>query len=473
MSSKPSPLWENHVAQLKSSYDSVNTEPKWASRRYVELLAHYYRLLIPTNASVLEIGCGNGELLALLPNCKITGVDLSEKFIAKARQRLPHGRFEVGSAELFESEEKYDFVIVSGTINFLADIQYLLEHFHKFSHPETRLMLNFYNTLWRPLISAARVLGLKDADPPSNWLSKDDVFNLLDLSNWQLINEQARILMPLPIFGLESLANRFLAPIFQALCLSIFCVARPRATGEAGNFSVSVVVPARNEAGNIEAAVLRTPKMGKSTELIFVEGHSTDNTWDEIQRVASKYPDHRIKILQQSGAGKGNAVREGFALASGDILMILDADLTMPPEELPKFYHVLASRHAEFANGVRLVYPMEKEAMRFLNMCANKFFSMAFTWLLGQPVKDTLCGTKVLFRKDYDSIVANRSYFGNFDPFGDFDLLFGASKLNLKIADVPIRYRNRTYGSTNIHRWKHGLLLLRMTAFAARKLKFI
>ena len=213
--------------------------------------------------------------------------------------------------------------------------------------------------------------------------------------------------------------------------------------------------------------------MGRLTEIIFVEGHSTDNTWDEIQRVAKKYPDRQIKILQQSGAGKGNAVREGFAAASGDILMILDADLTMPPEELPKFYDVLASRHAEFANGVRLVYPMEKEAMRFLNMCANKFFSIAFTWLLGQPVKDTLCGTKVLFRKDYESIVANRSYFGNFDPFGDFDLLFGASKLNLKIADVPIRYRNRTYGSTNIHRWKHGLLLLRMTMFAARKLKFI
>lgn len=473
MSSKPSPLWENHVAQLKSSYDSANTDSKWASHRYIELLAHYYRLIIPSGASILEVGCGTGDLLALLPNRKITGLDLSEKFIAKARERLPHGKFEAGAAELFESQEKYDFIIVSGTINFLADIQLLLEHLQKFSHPETRLLLNFYNTLWRPLIHAARVAGLKDADPPSNWLSKDDVINLLDLSNWQLINEQARILMPLPVFGLETLANRFLAPIFQALCLSIFCVARPRPTGGVGDFSVSVVVPARNEAGNIEAAVLRTPKMGKSTELIFVEGHSTDNTWDEIQRVASKYPDRQIKILQQSGAGKGNAVREGFEAASGDILMILDADLTMPPEELPKFYHVLASRHAEFANGVRLVYPMEKEAMRFLNMCANKFFSIAFTWLLGQPVKDTLCGTKVLFRKDYDSIVANRSYFGNFDPFGDFDLLFGASKLNLKIADVPIRYRNRTYGSTNIHRWKHGLLLLRMTAFAARKLKFI
>ena len=473
MTSKPSPLWESHLAQLKSFYNSPETDTHWASRHYVELLAHYYRLVIPASASILEIGCGSGELLALLPNRKVTGLDLSESFISKARQRLPHGRFEVCAAELFESPEKFDFIIISGTINFLADIQFLLERLQKFSHSETRLVVNFYNTLWRPVIETARFLGLKRADPPSNWLSKDDVINLLDLSDWQLIQKQTRILVPAPLLGLEALPNRFLSPFLQAFCLSIFCVARLRPGTGAGDYSVSVVIPARNEAGNIEAAVLRTPAMGRLTEIIFVEGHSTDNTWDEIQRVAKKYPDRQIKILQQSGAGKGNAVREGFAAASGDILMILDADLTMPPEELPKFYDVLASRHAEFANGVRLVYPMEKEAMRFLNMCANKFFSIAFTWLLGQPVKDTLCGTKVLFRKDYESIVANRSYFGNFDPFGDFDLLFGASKLNLKIADVPIRYRNRTYGSTNIHRWKHGLLLLRMTMFAARKLKFI
>ena len=116
---------------------------------------------------------------------------------------------------------------------------------------------------------------------------------------------------------------------------------------------------------------------------------------------------------------------------------------------------------------------MEKEAMRFLNLCANKFFSITFSWLLGQSVKDTLCGTKVLWKKDYERIAANRSFFGDFDPFGDFDLLFGAAKANLHIMDIPIRYRDRTYGSTNINRWSHGLLLLRMFIFAARKLKFV
>jgi len=284
---------------------------------------------------------------------------------------------------------------------------------------------------------------------------------------------QPRLLLPLRLGGLEKIPNRLLAPLLPFLCLTVFVVARPRRAASIKPLTVSVVIPARNEAGNIQAAVERTPELGAGTELIFVEGHSRDNTWEQIQRVTAAFPQRRIKALRQTGRGKGNAVREGFAAATGDILMILDADLTMPPEELPKFYEVIASGHAEFANGVRLVYPMEERAMQFLNLCANKTFGLLFTWLLGQHVKDTLCGTKVLRRAHYEKIVAQRAYFGDFDPFGDFDLLFGAGKLNLKIADVPIRYRERTYGATNIQRWRHGLLLLGMMMFAARKLKFV
>jgi glycosyltransferase involved in cell wall biosynthesis len=236
---------------------------------------------------------------------------------------------------------------------------------------------------------------------------------------------------------------------------------------------VTVVIPARNESGNIDNAVRRTPEMGAGTEIILIEGNSSDDTWEAIQRAVAAHPERRLRAMRQTGKGKGNAVREAFAAATGDILMILDADLTMPPEELPKFYDAIASGRAEFVNGVRLVYPMEDQAMRFLNMCGNKFFGAAFSWMLSQPIKDTLCGTKVLRRSDYLKIAANRAYFGDFDPFGDFDLLFGAAKLNLKIADLPIRYRNRTYGSTNISRFRHGLVLLRMVAYASTKLKFI
>ena len=299
--------------------------------------------------------------------------------------------------------------------------------------------------------------------------------NLLRLADWEPISIQHRILFPFYLGGLGQVINRVLTPILPIFCLSVFVVARPLRPVEqqARHLSVSVIIPARNEAGNIAAAVERIPKMGTGTELIFVEGHSRDDTWSQIQRVAAEHPHLSIKILRQTGKGKGDAVRAGFAAATGDILMILDADLTMPPEELPKFYEVIASGKAEFANGVRLVYPMDEKAMQFLNLCANKTFGLIFTWLLGQPVKDTLCGTKALSRAHYEKIAANRAYFGEFDPFGDFDLLFGAAKLNLKIADIPIRYRQRTYGETNIQRWRHGWLLLRMVIFAARKLKFV
>jgi glycosyltransferase involved in cell wall biosynthesis len=213
--------------------------------------------------------------------------------------------------------------------------------------------------------------------------------------------------------------------------------------------------------------------MGRGTELIFVEGHSRDDTYAAIEREMAAYPERRCRLFKQTGVGKGDAVRLGFSQASGDILMILDADLTVPPEDLPRFYEILRSGKGEFANGVRLVYPMEEQAMRFLNLVGNKFFGLAFSWLLGQTIRDSLCGTKVLWKADYDRIAANRAYFGDFDPFGDFDLLFGAAKHNLKIVDVPIRYRQRTYGTTNIHRWKHGWLLLRMVIFTSRRIKFI
>jgi hypothetical protein len=412
----------------------------------------------------------------LLNARKKTGVDLSATQIEAARQRLPEADFFVQAGEELALPEVYDIIVVSDTLNLAADDQLLLARLHAVSHPGTRVLLNFYSSLWRPVLTLAHWLGLKSEQPHSSWLTTSDVLNLLALADWEPVVATPRLLVPAPLLGLGNFLNRWLAPLplLRLLCLTVFVVARPRPRFITPTpRSVSIVIPARNESGNIAAAVARTPQMGAGIELIFVEGHSRDDTWAEIQRVAAAHPEQKIKIMQQTGRGKGDAVRMGFAAASGDILMILDADLTMPPEELPKFYEVIASGRAEFANGCRLIYPMEEEAMQFLNLCANKTFGLIFTSLLGQPVKDTLCGTKVLSRAHYEAIAANRSYFGDFDPFGDFDLLFGAAKLNLKIADVPIRYRERTYGTTNIQRWKHGWLLLRMVVFAARKLKFV
>ena len=469
-----SALARGHLDRVRTFYDAAPTVPQSGARAYRSLLAHYYNLLIPANAHVLEIGCGSGELLAQLRASRKTGIDLSATQIAAARRQVPHAEFFVQAGERIDlGDRRFDIIIISDTLNLAADVQHLLERLHLVSHPGTRLLINVQNSLWRPLLSLAHGLGLKADQPQNSWLASSDIFNLLHLAGWSAVWRQGRILVPFSALGLGTLVNRWLAPLLQWLALTIFIVARPARTPPARALTVSVIIPARNEAGNIAAAVTRTADMGAGTELIFVEGHSRDDTWAQIQKVAAENPQRKIKILQQTGQGKGDAVRAGFAVATGDILMILDADLTMPPEDLPKFYDVLASGRAEFANGVRLVYPMDEKAMQFLNLCANKAFGLIFTWLLGQPVKDTLCGTKVLSRAHYEAIAANRAYFGDFDPFGDFDLLFGAAKLNLKIADVPIRYRERTYGTTNIQRWKHGWLLLRMVLFAARKLKFV
>lgn len=448
--------------------------PAEQNRCYHRLLRQYYRFFIPPGARVLEVGCGVGDLLAAVEPCFGVGIDFSAKMIAIASERHPDLQFHHADADAFHTEGKFDYIILSDLVNDLTDVQAVLEHVRKFAHERTRIVLNFFNYLWRPVLGVAESLEFKAPTLLQNWLSAADMQNLLRLAGWEMVKQDTKVLSPVGMTLFEPLLNRGLAPILSSLCLTIFQVGRLRTPERQKNhFSVSVVIPARNEEGNIEAAVRRVPDMGTSTEIIFVEGHSKDNTWQEIHRVAEKYPNRRIKILKQKSKGKAGAVREAFEVATGDILMILDADLTMPPEQLPKFYEALRSGAGEFVNGVRLVYPMEDQAMQFLNMIANKFFGLAFSWLLGQSIKDTLCGTKVLFRRDYQEIARNRAFFGDFDPFGDFDLLFGASRLNLKIADLPIRYQARSYGETNIDRWRHGALLFRMVGFAATRLKFI
>jgi len=468
------PFQEAKMPNRQAFHDArAARRPREQQRFYNELLRRYCRFFIPAGARVLEVGCGVGDLLAAVQPARGVGIDFSPEAVGIARERHPGLEFHEGAAARFELKDKFDYIILSDLVNDLEDVQAVLEHLKNFAHERTRLVVNFFNNMWRPVLALAEQLDLKSPTLSQNWLAPEDMRNLLSLAGWEVVKQEAKILSPVHASLFQAILNRGLAPLLSSFCLTIFQVARLRPSGARREYSCSVVIPARNEEGNIEAAVRRVPEMGKGTEIIFVEGHSKDGTWPEIHRVAAKYPERRIKILKQKSKGKGGAVREAFEVATGEILMILDADLTMPPEQLPKFYEVLRSGQGEFVNGVRLVYPMEEEAMQFLNMMANKFFGVAFSWLLGQPVKDTLCGTKVLFRDQYQDIARNRAFFGEFDPFGDFDLLFGAARLNLKITDLPIRYQARTYGETNIQRWRHGALLFRMLGFAATRLKFI
>jgi SAM-dependent methyltransferase len=454
-------------------------KPKHAAVFYHQLLQDYYRFLVPTGLRVVELGCGHGDLLSGLKPSFGVGIDFSGEMIRIASKKHPGLAFIQADAHSIEFKEKFDVIVLSDLVNDLWDVQRVLEQLRNISHSGTRLVLNFYNNFWRMPLSVAKWLGLGAEVMEQNWFSPDDIYNLLKLSGFEVIQKRSMIFLPLNIPFLSTLLNRYLVhlPPFSWFALTNIVIARPDPARDKRNLraspAVSVIIPARNEAGNLEDILRRIPDLGRMTEIIFVEGHSSDHTFETIKKMIGQFADKNCQLYRQTGTGKGDAVRLGFDKSEGDILMILDADMTVPPEDLSRFYNAIVGGRGEFINGVRLVYPLEDESMRFFNILGNKFFGLAFSWLLGQPIKDSLCGTKVLWKRDYQAIVKNRAYFGNFDPFGDFDLLFGAAKLNLKIAEMPIRYRARTYGNTNIDRWRHGWLLLKMILFAAKRIKFV
>lgn len=462
-----------------SHWDKIAGEDKWnkCGGYYHKRLREVVSFAVPPGQRVIEIGCGRGDLLAAVQPSYGVGVDFSAQMIKKAKERHPDLRFIEADAHELELEDKFDFVILSDLVNELWDVQFVFHKILPLTTPRSRIIINFYSRLWELPLGIVRKLKLAEPMLLQNWLTVEDITGLLSLADYEVVNCREEIIWPLNIPLLDSLLNRFLVKIwpFRIIALTHFMIAKPLAVVSDNKElpKVSVIIPARNESGNIDGIFEKVPVMGRETELVFVEGGSTDDTYQVIEKAAADHPDRLVKLIRQTGKGKGDAVRLGFQQAQGDILMILDADLTVPPEDLPRFYDALYRGKAEYVNGVRLVYPMEKEAMRFLNMLGNKFFSLFFSWLLGQPIKDTLCGTKALWKNDYERIAANRSSFGNFDPFGDFDLLFGAAKLNLKIMEIPVHYLERTYGRTNISRWKHGWLLLKMAFFALRKIKFI
>jgi SAM-dependent methyltransferase len=447
------------------------------ARAYHGRLGQVYRFLIPPGRRVLDLGCGDGDLLASVVPSYGVGVDFSGVTLDTARARHPHLTFvQADVHDLSALTGTFDVIILSDLLNDLWDVQGMFAQVRRLCHPGTRIIANFYSRLWERPLAAASALGMARPSLRQNWLTAADVTNLLRLNGFRTLRSWQEVLCPLPLPLIGPFCDRVLVrfPVLRHFAVANFLLARaedlPRGASAP---SVSVIVPARNEAGNVDAILARTPQMGSMTEIVFVEGHSSDDTYGTIERALASGAHPHARLLRQTGRGKGDAVRLGFEAATGDILMILDADLTVPPEDLPRFHAALQSGIGEFVNGVRLTYPMEERAMRFFNLIGNKFFSLAFSWLLGQPIKDTLCGTKVLWREDYAMLAANRGYFGDFDPFGDFDLLFGAAKLGLEIVEVPIRYRERTYGTTNIQRWRHGWLLLQMCVVAAGRIKFV
>jgi SAM-dependent methyltransferase len=461
------------MAQAFDELAAKRPEPAGSTRGYHRLIEAVHRSIVRPGASVLDVGSGNGDLLAAVEPGRGVGIDISEGMVDLARSRHAGVRFELAAGEEFALDETFDYVLLSDLVPYVDDLLALFQNVVEHSTPDTRIVVHSYSQLWRPVLAVLELLRLKPRTPIRNWMTIGDVKNLMQLTGLEPITTTRRILFPLKIPVLSAFLNGIVGPlpIIRHLTLTWWIVARKRPPEEPEELSVSIVVPARDEAGMIDRIVSETPEIGSQCELIFVEGHSTDGTREEIERQIAAHPEREIVYYRQTGKGKGDAVRLAFERAKYDVLMILDADLTVRPQELPRFLEAVATGRAEFANGSRLVYGLEPGAMRFLNMLGNKAFSLVFSALLGQPVKDTLCGTKVLKRTRYEEIAAGRAYFGDFDPFGDFDLLLGAARLQMKIVDLPVRYQPRTYGDTKISRFRHGWLLVQMSVFAYRKLK--
>jgi SAM-dependent methyltransferase len=478
----PQPLSGRKREFLDHMEATVDDQARWRKLNsvYYGEDRRFMRFLIPPGKRVLELGCGRGDLLAALEPSYGVGVDFSPTAILRAKAQHPQLQFHLGDAEdrqtLTQIQGPFDYVVIADTIGMFENIDETLRQVHQLCDPSTRIIISYYSHLWEPILKLGEVLGLKSRQPKVNYIATADFLNLMDLADFEMIRHEQRQLLPRRWLGLGPFINRYVAPLpgLRQLCLRTYIVGRPVRQFPHRKFSATVLIPCRNERGNIEDAIRRMPRFGSAQEIIFVEGNSSDGTYEECERVRDAYKNQwDIKVLKQDGKGKGDAVRKGFAAATGDVLMILDADLTMPPESLPKYHAVIESGKADFVNGTRLIYPMEDEAMRPLNFIANRFFAYLFSYLVNTRMTDTLCGTKVLLRKDYEVLARERSYFGNFDPFGDFDLIFGAAKQNLKIIETPIHYRARTFGETQISRFRDGWLLLKMVWFAYRKLKAV
>lgn len=470
--------------RVRTFYDGLGDEQRaWNERRryirsrLLDLVRHW----VPRGSRVLDVGCGTGDLLAGLEPEIGVGVDCSPRRVELARARHPGHTFAVGFGESLDEADlpagPFQYITLINTLGEAVDIGMVLRRLHGFCSAETRLIIVQYNHLWKPICRLAARLGLTPDAPTTNWLAPDDLRGLLHLNGYEVVRAGRTTPLPVRLPGLNALFNSFLGRLYGLRNLGFlsYTIARPIVVMESPEHcTCSVVVPCKNEQDNIDGLVERIPDMGAGTEIIFVDDRSTDETAARIRAAIERCPERNIRLVPGPGQGKGAACRAGFAEAAGDVFMILDADMTVMPEELPSFFDALTRGRGEFINGSRMVYPLEEEAMRPLNILGNRMFAGLFSLMLEQRIRDTLCGTKVIWKRDYPKILAARDEFGSCDVWGDYDWILGAARHNLKIVELPVHYRERTAGTTKMtHRLRNAWIMLRMCGLALRKVRWV
>jgi SAM-dependent methyltransferase len=458
--------------QRRKQQDSVaERRDDWirSNRYYYDRLRRLLRFIVEPHRRVLDVRCETGHFLAAVEPVRGVGVEIGQEMVKQARGRYPSLEFIQSDPEELNLDEEFDYVLFNHIFD-TVDILRVLVQIKRHCTRDTRLIVISYNQLWQPILELASKVGLRSRFVEPSWVSEYDIRGFLNLAGFRTIRTHRLILIPKKIPLLSHLLNEYVAklPGVRRLCMMQLIVARPQPQPERDqDVSVSVVVPCRNEHGNIEPAVERIPEMGIKTEIIFCDDKSIDGTAEEVRRMQALYPNRDIRLVEGPGICKAENVWTGFRAARGDVLMILDADLAVMPEELQDFLRTLVSHQGEFINGSRLVYPMQDNAMKFANMVGNKFFGLAFSFLFDQRIKDTLCGTKVLWRRDWLRMERFLGRWGIKDLWGDYELLFGASRLHLEIVEVPVHYQERIHGVTKMTKvFLNGVRMLRICVHA-------
>jgi ubiquinone/menaquinone biosynthesis C-methylase UbiE len=459
---------------LRTFFDNLApNRDRWIHRYsfYYDELTRVHTSLIVKESSVLDIGCGTGHLLAHMKPKRGVGVDFSHEMIKVAQKNYPHLTFRVMDAHKLEFNETFDYIVLSNLVGYTEDIWQVFRELQSVCHKNTRIIVSNYNYLWQPFFTIAEKLQIKMPDQRQNWLPQEFLRHFLYLNGFSVVKQGKYLHSPFHLGGLGKLVNRIFSvlPIVNNFGCIEYIVARPTFFQEklVKHTSVSIIVPTYNEAGNISTIVEQMPKIGTKTELIFVDYPGIDRTHERILQVKRKYSGPlTIKLVQQKlKDGKIGALRLGVKKATGEILLTFDADVTIPPRDLLKFYTTLVEGRAEVINGTRLVYPTEKGAMRFLNFLANAFFAHLFSWALQQHFTDTLCGSKGLYKKDFERFEKEITSYDHLDRYGDYFLLLHAYTRNLQIAEVPLRYTQRKYGDTKLQRFTNGWQFLRVFVY--------
>ncbi len=360
--------------------------------------------------------------------------------------------------------KKYKTIILTDLFEVSTDILELLSMVNKLLGKDGIIVICSINQKWNRILNLFERLNLKDGNQKRLFINSTIVLNIAKVTGLEFVTQRNKQIFPFRMLGLGSLINNILEILFFPFSFGIRIYSilnQQEKFNEEKKYSKSIIIPAKNEEKNLKPLLNQIPELEEDHEIILAIGDSEDKTYEVAKEIkeARCWP-FEVKVIKQTGKGKANAVWEAVEEASKEVIIILDADISVNPETIVQFNSVIDTGKASFVNGTRLIYGMESGAMRIVNNLGNRIFQYIVSIIIGQKITDSLCGTKVFFRKDFNKIKLWKELVQMKDPFGDFDMIFTAGYFGLKILEIPVRYQARVYGVTQIKRFRDGYKLI-------------